>query len=62
MTVACPSGVNWGTESVAAWLLWTPRLPVVLLLAAELDELELAEASDASEEAIVAKAGAGPYQ
>jgi len=56
MTVASLAGVDWGAESVAAWLLWILRPPVLLLLATELDELELAEAC---EEAIIAKAGAG---
>lgn len=61
MAVACPASVDWGADSVGAWLLWILRPPVILLLAAELKELELVEARDACEEAI-AKAGAGPYR
>lgn len=62
MAVACLTGVNWGAESVAAGLLWILRPPVVLLLAVELKELELAEARDACEESMVAKAGTGAYR
>lgn len=61
MAVACPASIDWGADAVGAWLLWIPRPPVVLLLAAELKELELVEAREACEEAI-AKAGAGPYR
>ncbi len=56
MAVACPASVDWGADAVGAWLLWILRPPVVLLLAAELKELELVEAREACEEAI-AKAG-----
>lgn len=62
MAVASLAGVDWGTEVAAAELLWILRPPIVLLLAAELEELEVVEASDACEEAIVAKAGAGAYR